>query len=263
MTSIQLQDKARIHYVTRGSGDKKALFIHGNLANSLWWESTLAQLPADFEAVALDLPGSGATQETGVRHTMEYFAKLIDEFTELLGWQQFYLVGHSMGGGIAQLLAIRRPQKVLKLVLLNAMAADGFHTIIDNGLWRMEKAMQDKAFLTKAIRATAPMCRDEALLAKLIDSTTSASPQVFLEQPVTMHEANWMARLPEIRCSTLFLHGELDDFVPKAGSEKTAKAIPNCTFKYLKNCGHSPMLEVFDDYFREVFTFLQAETLKS
>jgi pimeloyl-ACP methyl ester carboxylesterase len=51
----------------------------------------------------------------------------------------------------------------------------------------------------------------------------------------------------------LFLHGNQDVFVPPEGSERTAKAIPDCIFKYLKNCGHSPMLEVFDDYFKEVF----------
>lgn len=257
MAFINLKDGTRIHYITQGSGTQKVLFIHGNLANSLWWESTLARLPADFEGVALDLPGSGASPETGVRHTMDYFAGLVDEFTDLLGWSQFFLVGHSMGGGISQVLTIRRPEKVRKLVLLNAMAADGFHTIVENGLWRMEKAMQDKAFLTQAIRATAPMCQNEPLMEKLIDSAFKASRQVYLEQPVTMHEANWMARVSEVRCPTLFLHGDMDDFVPKAGSERTAQAIPHCTFKYLKNCGHSPMLEVFDDYFREVFTFLQ------
>ena len=257
MAFIDLKDGTRIHYIAQGGGEKKVLFIHGNLANCQWWESTLAHLPPDFEGVALDLPGSGASPETGVRHTMEYFARLVDECTDRLGWSQFYLVGHSMGGGVAQLMAIHRPDKVLKLVLLNAMAADGFHTIFNLGLWRMEMAMQDREALNQAIRAIAPMCRDEALLEQLIDAAAQASPQVFLEQPVTMHESNWLARLPEIRCPTLFLHGDGDDFVPKVGSERTAQGIPNCTFKYLSQCGHSPMLEVFDDYFREVFGFLQ------
>lgn len=258
MAGIVLKDGSKINYIAQGRGDQKVLFIHGNLANSQWWESTLARLPPGFEGVALDLPGSGASPETGLRHTMDYFASVADKFTDALGWRQFHLVGHSMGGGVSQVFAIRHPEKVLKLVLLDAMAADGFHTIFELGLWRMEKAMQDRDFLARAIRVTAPRCQDEALLDKLIDCAAQASPQVFLEQPVTMHEANWMARLPEIRCPTLFLHGDLDDFVPRAGSERTARAIPDCTFKYLRNCGHSPMLEVFDDYFREVFSFLQA-----
>lgn len=260
MTFLRLKDGTRIHYLAQGKGDKKVLFVHGNLANAQWWERSLASLPDGYEGVALDLPGSGASPETGVRHTMDYFAAVVDECTNVLGWSQFLLVGHSMGGGISQLLAIRRPEKVLKLVLLNAMAGDGFHTIFNLGLWRMEKAMQDRDFLAKAIRSIAPMCRDEALMNRLIDAAAQASRQVFLEQPVTMHEANWMAHLPEIRCPVLFLHGELDDFVPKAGSERTAQAIPHCTFKYLADCGHSPMLEVFDIYWREVLSFWQSET---
>lgn len=256
MAFITLKDGTRLHYIAQGSGDRKVLFIHGNLANTIWWEQTLANLPSGYEGVALDLPGSGESPETGVRHTMEYFAGLASEFTELLGWQHFFLVGHSMGGGVSQVLTLNHPEKVRKLVLLDAMAGDGFHTIFNRGLDRMEQAMQDKALLGMAIRVIAPMCRDEAILARITEAAAKASRQVFLEQPVTMHESNWMDRLGEIRCPTLFLHGDKDVFVPPEGSERTAQAIPGCVFKYLKDCGHTPMLEVFDEYYREVFGFL-------
>ena len=257
MPFIEFKDKTKIHYIEEGNGKKKALFIHGNLANTIWWEQTLANLPKGFQGYALDLPGSGQSPETGRRHTIEYLAQVATDFTETIGLTNFYLIGHSMGGGIAQVMTLEHPEKVLKLVLLDAMPGDGFHTIYNGGLDRMKKAMTDKDFLGAAIRAIAPLCKDEVILKRVIEAAATASKQVFLEQPVTMHEANWIARLKEIKCPCLFLHGDEDVFVPPASSERTAKAIPGCIFKYLKNCGHSPMLEAFDDYFREVIEFLE------
>jgi len=257
MPFVQLQDKTKIHYIAAGKGKKKIIFVHGNLANTIWWEETLAKLPPQYQGYALDLPGSGQSPETGKRHTMEYLAASVNDFAENLNLKKFYLVGHSMGGGISQVLTLKHPGKVLKLVLLDAMAGDGFHTIYNLGLDRMRRAMQDREFLGAAMRLIAPHCRDEALLARIIDAAAQASEQVFLEQPVTMHEANWLSLLQQIKCPTLFLHGEDDNFVPKEGSERTAQAIRGCIFKYLRNCGHSPMLEVFDEYFREVFGFLE------
>jgi len=101
MPFIVLKDKTKIHYIAAGSGEKKALFIHGNLANTIWWEQTLAKLPKDFQGYAPDLPGSGQSPETGQRHTMEYLAALVNDFADELGLKQFHLVGHSMGGGVA------------------------------------------------------------------------------------------------------------------------------------------------------------------
>ncbi|HOW57769.1 MAG TPA: alpha/beta hydrolase [Smithellaceae bacterium] len=256
MPFVQLKNKTKIHYIAAGKGRGKIIFVHGNLANTIWWEETLDKLQPQYQGYALDLPGSGQSPETGERHTMEYLAAVVNDFAEKLGIKEFYLVGHSMGGGIAQLLTLNHPEKVRKLVLLDAMAADGFHTIYNLGLDRMRRAMVDKEFLAAALRVIAPNCKNEKLLARITEAAAQASEQVFLEQPVTMHEANWLSRLQEINCPTLFLHGEEDNFVPQDGSERTARSINGCIFKYLRNCGHSPMLEVFDEYFQEVFGFL-------
>ncbi len=259
MDYIHLKDGNKIFYVKKGVGLKKVFFIHGNMANTFWWKQTLDVLSAEYTAVAIDLPGSGLSPETGIRHTMEYFVDIVKEVIDFLNWNEFYLVGHSMGGGVSQLFTLNYPQKIKKLVLLNSMAADGFHVLYKRGYDRMRSLMDNKEKLASAIRGIAPMCKDKELLNKVIDKSFLASYEVFIEQPVTMHEANWMDRLGEIKCPVLFLHGDQDNFVPKEGSERTAKAIPNCHFEYLGNCGHSPMLEVFDVYFKKLFNFLNSD----
>lgn len=256
MAFIELKNNVKIHYIEKGKGEDTILFIHGNLANTIWWEETLSRMPEKYRGIALDLPGSGQSPETGERHTMSYFAELVYEFTEKLGLTSFHLVGHSMGGGVSQQFTLAYPAKVKKLVLLDAMAADGFHVLYERGELAMTMLMSNIQLLDVAIRGVAPKCQDEAFLKRAVESAFSASKQVFLEQPVTMHEENWFSRLSEIKCPVLFLHGEKDNFVPKDGSERTAKNIPNCIFKYLPECGHSPQVEVPELFCKELFDFL-------
>lgn len=257
MPLIETKDGMKVNYIKKGNGKENVLFIHGNLASSEWWRMTFDGMPEKYTAYAIDLPGSGETPETGELHTMEYLVSVVESFVDEIGLDKFYLVGHSMGGGISQLYAMRNPEKVVKMLLLDAMAADGFHTMYKRGLDIVEEFMRDKKKLEKAMRVIMPECKNEDFVKKSIDIAFNSSGQVFLEHPVTMHEANWFDKLGKIKCPVLFLHGEKDTFVPKDGSERTAAAIPDCEFKYLKNCGHCPNIEVPEVFKKELFTFLE------
>ncbi len=259
MSFVYLEDGSKIHYISAGNGESIIIFIHGNLGNTIWWEKTLSSLPIEYTAYAIDLPGNGYSPETGERHTMDYFSSVIEMFVKSMMIECHYLVGHSMGGGVSQLYTLNNPDKVLKLVLLNSMAADGFHVIFDGGLYRMKSLMENKDLFTMAIKNIAPMCRDEVLLSKAIDLGFKSSSQVFLEQPITMHEANWFNRLQEINCPVLSLYGAEDKLVPLDGCERTAQAITNCEFKLLDHSGHCPMVEVPDVFNWEIFNFFREE----
>ncbi len=256
MSLLDIGNGIKINYEKSGNGSFPVVFIHGNLANAMWWEKTLDNLPGEYTGYAIDLPGSGKSPETGDRHTIDYFVDIVHSFVSTLNLDKFNLVGHSMGGGVSQLFTLTYPEKVEKLVLVDSMSADGFHVLYEQGEDRLRAIMEDKAALNIAIRSIAPGCKDEDFLRRAVDAAFNASEQVFIEQPVTMHEANWIGRLGEIRCPVLFVHGEYDNFVPKDGSERTAKAIPGCIFKYLKNSQHSPIVEIPEVFQRELFDFL-------
>ncbi len=253
-----LPDGTRLHFVQHGDGHRNLLFIHGNLANTQWWEAVMAALPSAFTSIALDLPGSGNTPETGHRHTIDYLAQVVHTFVTARRLGRFTLIGHSMGGGVAQLYTLNHPEGVERLVLLDSIAADGLPLVRDRGIALAVRMQKEPAVLERAIRAAMPHCQDESLLQRLVAAAATASPQVFLEQPVTMHEANWLDRVHQICVPTLFLHGAEDDLVPKAGSERTASRIPHCVLKYLPGCGHSPNVEVPQLFVREMLAFLGA-----
>jgi pimeloyl-ACP methyl ester carboxylesterase len=248
-----------LHWIRRGSGRRPLVCVHGNLANTLWWEPFFDQIPDDYTAYALDLPGSGHTPETGVRHTIDYFVEVLAGFVAFLELDHFDLMGHSMGGGVSQLFTLAYPEKVRRLVLLDSMAADGFHVLYEAGEASMRVLRENRQALEKALRNVAPYCHDDALFARITDVVWHASDQVYFEQPVTMHEANWFDRLAEIQIPVLFLHGDEDQFMPKAGSERTAAAMPDCQFRYLDACGHSPNVEIPERLAKEVFGFLNSD----
>ncbi len=257
---ILITDKDNvIHYVTCGTGDKPVLFIHGNLASSLWWEKTLSLMRARYRGYALDLPGSGKSPETGKRHTLECLTGFVHDFVSSLNLESFYLVGHSMGAGIAQLFTITWPEHVKKLVLVDSIPMDGFHGLLRRGEKWLHSLMEDRSLLEKAIQTVMPHCNDGKFFKEIIESAQGASEQVFVEQPVTMHEADWSDRIHKIDCPTLFIRGKDDTFIPKAGSERNAKAIKNCRLIYLDSCGHSPMVEIPEEFSEILFAFLEEE----
>ena len=257
MPTITTASNTKLHFLDAGQGDRVAVCVHGNLGCAKWWWKTMAALPPGYRGVAIDLPGSGSSPETGQRHTMEYLAEVVAELVDTLGLDNFDLVGHSMGGGVAQLYTIEHPERVRRLVLVDSMAMDGFHVLAGYPQEQLRRLREERDYLRRALAAVAPYCADPSLFEELVEAAWNASDQVFFEQPMTMHEANWSDRIDRIRCPTLFLHGAEDDFVPKEGSERTAAAIANCELRYLDGCGHSPMVEIPERFNAAVFAFLE------
>ncbi|NJL94418.1 MAG: alpha/beta hydrolase [Anaerolineae bacterium] len=119
----------RLHLLERGSGHHRVLFVHGNISAATWWEELMLALPeADFHSVALDLRGYGHSQATPVDATRGVldFCEDILALAVALGWEQFHLVGHSLGTGIAMQLLLDHPQRLQSVTLIGAMSPYGF-----------------------------------------------------------------------------------------------------------------------------------------
>jgi pimeloyl-ACP methyl ester carboxylesterase len=105
------------------SGKGKAvLFLHGFLENKGMWVPLVEKLPKKYRALALDLPGHGASANLGYVHTMEAMADVAHAFVKKQKLRKLIVVGHSMGGYVALALAEKYPQLVKGIVLLNSSA---------------------------------------------------------------------------------------------------------------------------------------------
>ena len=102
----------------------KVLALHGWLDNAASFAPLAEQLP-ELDLVMLDLPGHGRSVHLGPggEYTFVVTMNAILDVADTLGWDRFGLLGHSMGAGIASLLSASVPQRVDRLVAIEALGA--------------------------------------------------------------------------------------------------------------------------------------------
>jgi pimeloyl-ACP methyl ester carboxylesterase len=116
----------RIAYVATGEGEP-ILLIHGMPTSSYLWRRVLSLLAPYFSVFAVDLMGFGDSDkpedaDLSIVAQAQYLGALMDA----VGWESGVVVGHDIGGGIAQLIAINEPTRVSRLVLIDTIAYDSW-----------------------------------------------------------------------------------------------------------------------------------------
>jgi len=112
----------RLHYVTVGKG-KLIMFLHG--FPEFWheWKNQLSEFGRDYQAVAPDMRGYNLSSKPieVEQYRMKYLIEDIRALSEHLGHKKFILVAHDWGGGVAVPFAIRHPEYLEKLIIINAV----------------------------------------------------------------------------------------------------------------------------------------------
>jgi len=113
-----------LHFREFGEGGVRILFVHGWMVSGRVWDRLLPLLP-DFRAIVPDLRGSGASNTAGGSASLDDYVADLAALCESLDLRDVHLVGHSMGGQIATLLAVRQPARFRTLTLLNPVPVHG------------------------------------------------------------------------------------------------------------------------------------------
>jgi 3-oxoadipate enol-lactonase len=243
---------ATIHYVVEGAGPDAVLLLMGlGGHHSEWGEPFVAELARDHRVIRMDNRGIEQSQSATSTWTMEDMAEDARAVLDALGLRRAHVVGTSMGGMIAQTLALAHPARVSKLVLSatmfggaevhppepRAQEALGPQPGVSvaeqrrNGL----RALAGPAFLSNH----GPLI--DLLVAQRDRHPTSAA--TFRTQLEAIIVSDRSQRVATIRCPTLVIHGELDPLVPVANGRMLAERIPGARFVMLPDCGHMPHLE--------------------
>ncbi|KLD70167.1 alpha/beta fold hydrolase [Xanthomonas pisi] len=107
-------------------GPRRVLALHGWLDNAASFVPLSAHLHApDLDLVLLDLPGHGhsAWLPIGAEYTLSSAIHHLLQVADALGWDRFTLLGHSLGGGVASLMAAAAPERIAALVVIEALGA--------------------------------------------------------------------------------------------------------------------------------------------
>ena len=110
----------RLHYVTAGKG-KLMMFLHGFPEFWYEWKNQLTEFGRDYHAVAPDMRGFNLSSRPAdvEQYRMKYLVEDIRALVEYLGYKKFILVAHDWGAGVAWPFAIRYPEYLEKLIIIN------------------------------------------------------------------------------------------------------------------------------------------------
>lgn len=216
------------------------VLTHGFLGGAAQWAALGEALAGAVETFAVDLPGFGANAAHPAPSTIEGFAAFMLDAASAAGIERFDLLGHSMGGMIAQEMTRLAPERIERLALYGTGASGAmpgrFETIAES----KRRAAAEGAGPT-ARRIAATWFRDGARapgFAATAALAEQASVQAIGAGLDAMAAWSGVAHLPRIAQPTLILWGDRDRSYAWAQTEQLWRAIPDASLAVAPGCAH-------------------------
>lgn len=240
MPTVQSSDQSSIHYRVLGSGPRTLMLVHGWMVSGAVWDELVREL--DLSRVRLLVPdqrGTGSSTAAG-GFALEQYAADIQAIADAEKLSRYTLVGHSMGGQIAQLVAASDP-RVEALLLLNTVPAAGLPLPPDAaGLFRTSGQDREKQ---KTILGLACKQLPEASLQRLLDDAGRIPSRCIEGAFDAWTKGGFAQRLVRVACPTLVLATD-DPFLPPAFLEQAVVSlIRGARLAHLPGPGHYPHVE--------------------
>lgn len=119
--ALFVYDGGPLHYLERGHGEPLVL-IHGLGMSGADWALQVPALEGRFRIIVPDLPGSGHSAPPRQGYTIDGFAAALWSLLDHLGESRVNIVGFSLGGAVGLEMALKRPESVRRLALINSLA---------------------------------------------------------------------------------------------------------------------------------------------
>lgn len=236
-----------LHYLPRGEGDPLLLIMGLSGTHLSWGDPFLDALVArGFEVIAYDHRGVGRSSRVDEQFTLEQLADDAAGLLSELGIDRAHVVGISMGGMVAQHLALRHPERIVTLTIGCSYAGgEGSSLTPPETFQRLAEGWasgdRERALRTGwEINVSRPFAQQpgeyERWRAMALELPVPLTVIQLQLQAVAPHDTS--ARLGEISAPTLVVHGTEDDMLPVANSRVIASHIPGARLEELEGIGH-------------------------
>jgi pimeloyl-ACP methyl ester carboxylesterase len=256
MAGTVAPEPIELHYETYGQGNP-VIFLHGLGGTIYTWRHLVGPLAPHYRLILFDLKGAG---ESPKLHDDKYSvfdqAELIYRFIRQKDLQHVTLVGHSFGGGVALLVALRLtahdPSRLSRLILIDTIAypqkvPGTIRVLTTPGLgWLVMHLVPDQ---TQVYNMMASLYYDDSKISQE-DVAAYAAPlalpgakyalQQTMRQIMPDHIDEITVRYPEIQVPTLIIWGREDKIIPLENGMRLQQAIKNSSLVVIERCGHDP-----------------------
>jgi 3-oxoadipate enol-lactonase len=250
MPYVKTKDGVDIYYETFGEGTP-FLFLSETACDSAVWK--IYQVPEfarDHRVVVFDYRGTGLSAKPSAKYSTEMFANDAAAVLDHLGLESAVVCGHSMGGRVAQLLALDHPHKVSKLILASSGAAHpgerGIPLRIAKEMVEMgyEKYVREHTIVVGWTETYAQQHMDLIEKYLKVRMANLCPVEFYFRHVLARQEHDTSGRLKHIKVPALIFVGDDDHFVVsdmshRAGADILAKEIPNSQLVVLPGERHS------------------------
>jgi pimeloyl-ACP methyl ester carboxylesterase len=247
----------RLHYVEAGSGPPVVL-LHGLGADTRTWRVAIPALAAAAHVYALDQLGFGQSDKPEISYRVQTLVDSLAGFLDALHLDRASIVGNSLGGWVAASFAASHPERVDRLVLVDAAGYGEPGQIVEDYLAGFDPAMA--AQVQQFLSGMTPEERRamEAGLAAYFARRSRGDGYAMgsLIQSIVRGEDALGDSVKKITAPTLVLWGRNDPVIPVHVADELAKDIPKARKVVLDGCGHRPQVECSAAFNQAVRAFL-------
>ena len=249
-------DGMNVHYRDEGKGFPIVL-IHGTASSLHTWNDWTKDLTKNFRVIRMDLPAFGITGPNATAdYSIKAYTTFLHQFLSKINIDKFYLAGNSLGGNIAWNYTAEYPEKIKKLILVDA---SGLPTNKPQpAIFKMAKTpilnslflyVTPKFFIKKNMKEV--YANDAKITDNLVTryhkmALRVGNRQAFIDRAkidFKLGSSSNLEKLKSIKTSTLLIWGAKDTWIPLDNGKRMDSALPNSKLVVLENSGHVPMEE--------------------
>jgi len=252
-----------MYYEVHGKGDPLVLIAGlGNDLNA--WAFQTPEFAKKYRVIAFDNRGSGHTDAPDQPYSIRTMAEDTAGLLDALSIEKAHVLGISMGGYIAQELAIRYPGRVRSLILVTTSVGPYLLKISILQAW-VRQALRDMSPMTLFQIMLPFMFNDRSfespgvleMAVGTIAGHSSTPPHILSRQMTACAEHDARDRISQVSAPTLVLAGKEDPFVPFSLSEELAASIPGAKLMVLEGAGHGFSASMAEKFNQVVMEFLE------
>ncbi len=221
-----------------GRGEPALVFLHYWGGTHRTWDAVVRDLQSNFQIITYDMRGWGHSGPADDGYSIKALADEVTALIEHLELETYVLVGHSMGGKVAQLVASSRPQKLAGLILVAPATPTPSH-MPEEAKQQQLHAYDDRSTVLQTIEFLCAKTPSPELLEQIIADSLSGSSEAKSAWPTQGMLEDISIEVTQIEVPTLVLAGELDrlDSVEQHREEVVAR-IPGSVLRIIPQSGH-------------------------
>jgi pimeloyl-ACP methyl ester carboxylesterase len=276
----------RVHH-THGGRGAPVLFIHGlGSSGYLEWRFNLEPTAVRHRVYAPDLPGFGRSEKPRARYGIPYFTRFIERYMEGRGLRSAAVVGASLGGRVALELALKHPQRVSKLVLVNSLGLGRPSMRLTYGLITLPRVGETMMNVTRNALNWVPAAMIRRVAGRYVGASADLSRTMddgyldnlrelyaaegyhdaylatvrSLVTPTALfgNEYDVSGRLREIKVPLQLIWGADDPLFPLVHATRAHALVDNSRLAVIQGAGHTPQAERPEEFNRVLLDFLNS-----